>query len=454
MADERIEAGAAEADAAPRPLMTPVAPAQRSQVMDALRGFAVLGILAMNIPGFAFREMDFFDPRSPQGGGIDGFDGVVYLINRLVFDLKMQSLFSMLFGAGLVVLGSRARDAGRSLTPIFLRRIGLLALMGILHAYLLWFGDILWTYAVCGLLIYPLRHLRTRWLLVLGVLVFLIGAASSSITGGMFWMLDYKAGLAEAKLQEGGEPPEHQREMLTVWKEIRQDFMGDAESMAKEEAAHRGGFVDVVSYRAPGAFQFQIGIPFWTFSIWRFSGYMLLGIALMRMGVFSGGLSNRAYGLMAAIGYAVGLPIVYAGLQQAKANDFDFVMSFLTGWQWNYLGSVFVAFGHIGALTLLFKSAAPVLRAVTHGLACAGRMALTNYLSQSLICAAIFFGWGLGYWNRLSRTEVMGVVLLIWALQITWSMWWLGRYRYGPMEWLWRTLSYGRQPEMRIARDT
>lgn len=428
---------------APPPLK-PIQSGERSHVMDALRGFAVLGILAMNIPFFAYPESDFFNPRV---GGIDGSDGAVYVFCRLVFDMKMQSLFSMLFGAGLIVLGERAVAAGRSLTPMFLRRVGVLALFGILHAYLLWYGDILWTYAVCGLFIYPLRKLRAPWLLTIGLLAFLLGAAISHATGVGLWFLRGEADRLEAMVQAGDSINKPDEEMLQAWLETKSDFSPSEETLAAERAAHLGGYMDVVRHRAPGALEFQIGPIFWIFSLWRFAGYMLIGAACMRWGVFTGKLSNRAYALMGVLGYAIGLPLVYFGYRDALAHDFDFVRLFLTGWNWNYLGSAFVAFGHIGALTLLFKS--PLVSAVTSALAAAGRMALTNYLTQSVLCGAIFFGWGLGYWGSLSRTEVFGVVLGIWALQITWSLLWLSRFRMGPMEWLWRTMTYLKAPAMR-----
>lgn len=426
--------------------LTPIQSHERSMVLDGLRGFAVLGILAMNIGGFALPEADFFNPRT---GGLEGVDGAVWWFQRLVFDMKMQSLFSMLFGAGLVVLSVRARRAGRSSGAIFYRRVAVLAVMGILHAYLLWYGDILWTYAVCGALIYPLHRLSNIWLAILGSMLFLIGAIASSGVGAAMWFLRDAAESAQAVIDSGGTPSEFQSEMLTGWKEMSADFNPGADAIEKELAAHRGSFLDTMMFRAPGALEFQIGIPFWMFSIWRFSGYMLMGVALMRSGVFTGGLSSRTYAWMMALGYAIGFPIVIAGGVQAWNSGFDFILTFLTGWQWNYLGSIFVALGHVGALMLLFRS--PAMDWILRPLAATGRMALTNYLSQSLLCAFIFFGWGLGMWGRLTRAEVAGVVVLIWSLQIAWSVWWLARFRMGPMEWVWRWLTYGEKPAMRLA---
>ncbi len=418
--------------------LEPTRVSERSATMDAIRGIAVLGILVMNIPGFALPESDFFNPWV---GGYEGVDRAVWWFGRLFFEMKMQSLFSMLFGAGLVVLGERAARAGRRLTPVFYRRVGVLAVLGLLHAYLLWYGDILWTYAVCGAVIYPLRRLSSRWLLGVGVGLFLIGAVASSGVGAGLGFVRSTAERADAVVAAGGTPDEMEAEMRETWAELREDFDPTAEDLAEEARANRGTFVEVVARRAPGALGLQIGIPFWMFSFWRFTGYMLIGVVMMRWGVFSGGLAGRAYAWMMAAGYAVGLPIVAAGGLQADASGFDFVLTFLTGWQWNYIGSLFVAFGHVGALMLVFRS--PVMGWIVPGLSAVGRMALSNYLLQSVLCAALFFGWGFGLWGRLTRTELAAVVVAIWVVEVAWSVWWLSRRRHGPAEWAWRRLTYG-----------
>lgn len=423
--------------------LTPISTAERSMVMDALRGFAVLGILAMNIPGFAFSEADFFNPNV---GGFKETDRAVWWFGRLIFEMKMQSIFSMLFGAGLVVLADRAARAGISATRLFYKRVAVLAIMGLLHGYLLWNGDILWTYAVCGALIYPLRRLPNAWTLTLGIALFTFGIITSAGVGGALWFVQDQAEEARMIVDAGGTPSERQAEMLREWGNMREDFDPSPEDIAEERAGNLGSFTQVVAHRAGSTFDLQLGIPFWMFSIWRFTGYMLIGVALMRWGVFSGRLTSAAYAWMMFIGYAIGMPIVIFGALMSEARGFDFAFTFMSAWQGNYLGSAFVALGHVGALMLLFRS--PATDWIVTPLAATGRMALTNYLTQSLICASLFFGWGLGLWGRLTRTDLMLVVIAIWIVQIAFSMLWLSRFRHGPMEWLWRTLTYGRAPAM------
>lgn len=425
--------------------LEPISPSARSPVLDALRGFAVLGIFAMNIPGFSHVESDFWDPRIV---GFEGTDRAVWLFNRLMFDMKMQSIFSMLFGAGLVVLGERAAASGRSLAGLHYRRMIALALLGILHAYLIWFGDILWTYAVCGALIYPLRRLPNEWLLTIGAGLFLFGALTTSGTGVAMWFLRDQAEQARLLLDSGGTPSSFQQEMLAEWKELTENFRPGPEKQAEEAAAMLGGYTGYIRHRAPSALEFQVGVPFWVFSLWRFAGYMLIGVACMRLGVFTGRLTDRAYALMALAGYGLGIPITCLGALDAMNSGFDFVRTFITAWQLNYIASAFIAFGHIGALMLLFRS--PVTGRIVEPLAAVGRLALTNYLSQSIIAGALFCGWGLGWWNSLTRAETVLVVIAIWMLQIIWSILWLRRFRLGPFEWLWRWLTYGTPPRMRL----
>lgn len=423
--------------------LAPISAGERSAALDGLRGFAVLGILAMNIPGFAFSESDFFDPRI---GGYEGVDRAAWWFGRLVFDMKMQSIFSMLFGAGLMVLTERAARAGVNATRLFYRRVAVLAVMGLLHGYLLWNGDILWTYAVCGALVYPLRRLQPAWLLAIGIALFTIGIFTSAGVGAALWYVKSTAAEAQAIVDAGGQPSELQAEMLKEWSSMREDFAPTAADFERDRAGNLGSFTQVVTHRAGSTLELQLGIPFWMFSIWRFTGYMLIGIALMRWGVFTGALSSRVYAAMMLLGYLIGIPIVVLGGLAADARNFDFAFTFMSAWQGNYLGSAFVALGHVGALMLLFRS--PATQWILRPLAATGRMALTNYLTQSLICAALFFGWGFGLWGSLSRSELAAVVIAIWTAQIVFSMVWLARFRFGPMEWLWRTLTYGRAPSM------
>ena len=188
---------------------------------------------------------------------------------------------------------------------------------------------------------------------------------------------------------------------------------------------------------------------FW--GVWRVGGLMLLGMGLFKLRVFDGSRPAAMYGAMAILGYGVGLPMVALGVRAMLAHGFDAVEMLERDGIWNYAGSVLVALGHVGMVMLVCRVGA--LRWLTGALAAVGRMALTNYLMQSLVCTFLFYWWGLGLWGTMSRGELMLVVVSIWLGQLILSPVWLARFRFGPMEWAWRSLTYWKRQPMRIAVD-
>ena len=184
------------------------------------------------------------------------------------------------------------------------------------------------------------------------------------------------------------------------------------------------------------------------FIAWFVGGMMLLGMALMKLGVFSGERSTKFYLKMMVIGYGVGLPFIGYGAYRLIAGDFHFLVDFAVSGPITYIFSPIVALGHVGAVMLAYKSGfLPRLQA---RLAAVGRMALTNYLMHSIVLTTIFYGYGLGQYNRFSRFELLGFIFGMWALQLYLSPWWLKHYRFGPAEWLWRTMTYRKLQPMRV----
>ena len=154
-----------------------------------------------------------------------------------------------------------------------------------------------------------------------------------------------------------------------------------------------------------------------------------------------------AYVVMMAVGLFLGLPLCYLAHSGLRAHDFDFFHRFMVDNQFNYWGSVLVALGYIGAVMLVCQKS--LMRGLTRRLAAVGRMALTNYLFHSIVCTSLFYGFGFGLYNHLERFWLFLIVLAIWTVQLLLSPVWLRRYRFGPAEWLWRTLTYGRRQRMR-----
>ncbi len=409
----------------------PVGRGERIDSIDTLRGVAVLGIFLMNIPSFAFTGTAFFNP--PAGGGFEGANYATWLVSHLLFDMKMMAIFSMLFGAGIVLMTERIDSTGRAPGAVHYRRLLWLLAIGMVHAYIIWFGDILVAYALIGMMLYPLRKLRPRTLLIIAALLFPIAMVFSGLQQLMF---------ATMRSAETGGWAEAWDDGMSVV------FYPTEESLKDESDAALAGFFGRALAHAPGVVFMQTWI-FGTYVLWRVAGLMLIGMALYKAGVFKAQRSTRFYATMFAACLAIGGGLVGAGVLVNHANNFDPVDFFgVVGW-FNYLGSVGVALAWVALVMLVCKTG--VLTWLRSSLAAVGRMALTNYLMQSLIASFIFYGWGLGYYGRLARIEYMPIVLGVWAFQMFLRPIRLKRFRFGPMEWFWRSLTYWKVQPLRRA---
>lgn len=427
------------------PLSRPVAAGERLQSIDVLRGIAVLGILVINIEFFAHPMMVPFNPV--LAGGFAGLDALAWKFGSLFFLEKMMSIFSMLFGAGVVLMYQRAEASQRTFGGVYYRRTLWLLLMGLFHAYLFWYGDILFAYAVIGLLLYPLRRKSARLLMILAALFLTIGILLHVGSSLSFQMLQREAAEAEQALASGQELTLPQKEMAEAWHKVNAAFNPGPEELGREIDAYRGGFEQIFKYRAVQSIMMQTqGLFFRVF--WRVMGLMLLGMALMKLGVFSASRSNRFYAVLSIIGLGVGLPLVGYGISSLTAHNFGFIYFFGIGGLFNYVGSIFVSMGYVGAVMLAYKTG--FFRWLQLRLAAVGRTALSNYLAQTLICTTIFYGYGFGLFGRVNRFALLVIVVGVWILLVTVSSWWLGRYRFGPAEWLWRALTYRARPAMRV----
>jgi uncharacterized protein len=189
-------------------------------------------------------------------------------------------------------------------------------------------------------------------------------------------------------------------------------------------------------------------VGFYQYTIFDVGGMMMLGMAFMKLGIFSAERSNRFYWLMIILGYGIGLPLQAYGGYQQLASNFDPLLSQFFQNSTYHFARLAVALGHVGVLVLLCKSAR--LPRVTRRLGYVGQMALTNYLLQSLICTAIFEGYGFGLYGKMERYQLLAVVVGVWALELIISPIWLRHFRFGPMEWVWRSLTYWKPQPMRL----
>jgi uncharacterized protein len=422
----------------------PVASAERFVAIDTLRGVAVLGILVMNIYAFSMSFAAYQNPFAD--GGTEWYNLATWFFTHLFFDQKFLTIFALLFGAGLVMMSTRAEARGKPWRGIWFRRNAWLLLIGALHGYLLWFGDILFHYALMGMLIYVFRNRSPRALIAFSCVLFTIGMLAAF--GGGTYMQSLKTSVAEIQeLQAAGEElSEEQSLKLEEWKEM-QTFVKPAEQQVIEDtAAYKSDYATIFKHRTQMVAMMQTQGTL-GFVLWRVGGLMLLGMALMKLGILSGQRSSDYYRRMMVIGYGVGLPIVAFGAWQQWTHEWEIFWLFRIGSLPNYIGSLFVAAGHIGLVMTIVK--AGVLATLMRHFAAVGRMAFTNYLLHSLILTTIFYGYGLNLYGEVPRFWLMGFVAAVIALQLWLSPLWLARFRFGPAEWLWRSLTYWRLQPMR-----
>jgi uncharacterized protein len=422
----------------------PTTLSERFNSIDVLRGFALLGILPINILAFALPWTAYLNPT--VAGGFTGTNFVTWIVCYVLFDHKMMTIFSMLFGAGLVLMSDRMEQRGASAAAFFYRRAIILFAIGLAHAYLLWQGDILVSYALCGMVVYPLRKLPPKMLVVLGLLVMLPSvwlARGESV----FYVNARDAALRVQKAVQNSETPSDADLLLAKkWEGIRRTFQPTVAEIDENIQGYRNGsYLGLARSRVSSAFAVETEM-FGRNLIWTVSGRMLIGIALMKLGVFSAERSLRFYLTVTILGYGLGLPVVGLGAYRLIENDFDVVYLFGGGAEFNDFGSMLVALGHLGTVVSIFK--AGLATWLTSGLAAVGRMALSNYLMQSLICTTLFYGYGLALFGALDRIQLLGVVVAIWLLQLSYSPFWLRFFRFGPVEWLWRSLTYGKSQPM------
>ncbi|MDP6687794.1 MAG: DUF418 domain-containing protein [Acidobacteriota bacterium] len=402
------------------PSLIPVDQTERINSLDVLRGFALLGILAMNIQAFSMVGAAYMNPT--VYGDLTGANYWVWYVSHLLFDQKFMALFSTLFGAGIVLMWRRAEAKTRRATGLHYRRTFWLMVFGLVHAYGVWAGDILFVYSLCALWVFWLKRRSPKALIIIGAIVLMVSP-----------ILMMTAGLSVPWwLQEDVE------QMMVGWQPT-------LEQIAEEVANYQGGWSDQGRSRVKAAVgTHTVGFIYWAF--WRVSGLMIVGMALFKIGFFSAELSNRIYKRCIGISF-LGLPILVYSVHQNFASGWNMERFFFSQ-VYNYFASLLVSLGYASVIMLICKYG--LLTKVTSALANVGRMALTNYLLHTIIATTIFYGHGLGYFGQVSRVGQILIVCGIWAFQIPFSAWWLKRFRFGPFEWLWRTLSYmDQQPLMR-----
>jgi uncharacterized protein len=396
---------------------TPIAGQERLHLIDALRGFALAGVLMVNLATFTLYE--FLDDAARAALPTAAFDRIALTFMHLFVDNKAITLFSLLFGLGFSLQMERAAARGGDGLRLYLRRLGVLALIGALHAYLLWWGDILLIYALVASLLVPFRHASDRVLLGAGLFVAL------------------------------ALPP-----LLAPWLEPLLAALPSDRTMAAANLAAFSSPSFAAVLRQNVAFGNYAWAAYW--GVYCFvAGRFLLGYWAGRRRLLQQPAAHRRLlrglcigGLL--IGGAVTCVFEYTdpvsaaeALSGAGGAIVRFALRVL-----GRCGPLALGIGYAAAFALLWLR--PRWQRMLGLLAPVGRMALSNYLMQTIVCLGVFYGYGLGVGPRLGLVGWLGMWAMLYGTQIALSRWWLARFRFGPMEWLWRSLTYARPQPMRL----
>jgi uncharacterized protein len=398
------------------PSLQPLAGGDRIEVIDILRGVALLGILLMNMEALSGPLDLAFTGIDPHWTGLDyGVDAAVYVLVQG----KFFTLFSLLFGAGFAIMAQRAEAARRDFTPFYLRRSAGLLLIGLCHALLVWSGDILVIYALVSLPLLATREAPQRWLPAMGVLTYLCAAAMMLLLGAV-------VGLAAQAQGEGG----------SMASAIAQ---GQHTVELQRQAYGHGTFVQAVAQRAS-----DLGTAL--------SGALIIGPEVLGMFLLgswfarSGALAEpkrfeRLYRRLRLGALPVGLGLMLlSALWVPYLAPGTFTPTTGAAYALSSLASLLMCLGYLAWIVHWHRH----LRV----LAPMGRMALTQYILQSLVCTWLFYGYGLGAFETLPRAWQVPFALALFALQVLLSHLWLKHFRFGPLEWVWRAMTYGRWPAL------
>jgi uncharacterized protein len=428
--------------------VAPVTRAARVGALDTLRGVAVLGILIMNIAAFGLLLPAYFSPLADGGG--TGINLRVYEVVTVLFEGTMRGLFSLLFGAGIVLLTQRMEDAGAGIlaAEIHFRRMLWLMAFGLIHwVLLLWLGEILFAYSMCGLLLFAPRKLAPRLQLAIAgsLLALSVVHAQLAYSETRAALADFTA--AEQARTSGATLDATQQSAIEGWQERVGELAPDEGTVAFFEGYHSGSWWNAVTSQFEVSAEFQ-WVHFPEYALFDMIPFMLIGMALLRWGVLTGGAPTRVYLAMVIVGYGIGLPLGIYEVDILVANDFS-PLAVAESERTYQISRLAMLAGHLGLLLLAIR--AGILMPLQRALAAVGQMALSNYLMQTVICTVLFyeFGPGLGLYSDLERYQLYYVVAGIWAAELAWSPLWLRYFRFGPFEWLWRSLTYWKLQPMR-----
>lgn len=431
-------------------MAAPIEQSERIIILDSLRGIAVLGILLMNIPGFALPYSMIDDPALRHESGLNYY--LWYIFGLGVFEGSQRAIFSMLFGASTIIFISRLEKRTTGLMPaeLFFRRQLWLLVFGLFNAFvLLWFWDILYHYAICGMILFAFRRLKPKYLLIAAAVCLVLMTARENRD-----MYKDKAVISKGETIASIDTTklkltDKQEEKLGAMQGMKERSSRESKEkrMKKQLESNRGSYAQIYEYRSDKSAEGET-MAMYYFLIWDILLFMFLGMAFFKMGILQGEAKTKVYAWMAVLGLGIGLPLSYLYLLPDIQNQFNYFET-IKDRVFNFYETqrLVHSIGIFGVIMLLYKSGwfkwlFALMRPV-------GQMAFTNYLMQSLLCGVFFYGIGFGYFGKLERYEIYYVVAAIWVVEIIWSHIWLRYFRFGPLEWAWRSLTYWKKQSLK-----
>lgn len=405
--------------------------AGRLITLDALRGFAVMGILAMNIVAFAMPEMAYVSPKAY--GGETPSDIAAWALGFLLFDGKMRGLFSILFGASMLLIVDRAEANGQNPRAVHYRRMAWLAIFGLCHFFFIWWGDILFLYASVGCIAFGFRRWEARRLIKWAIGLFTLGTVLTSLFFGAQLLVASQADNPGSPMAQAG------KDLLEEYGEIDRE-------VTEELTLYRGAYRPILDERLGSAANPVVGV---LMTMLETLPLMMLGMALFKNGFLTGSWTADDYRRTALRWLLPGLLLTLLIAWIQWRSGFDYIVAVNAFMAWAGPGRLMMTIAYAALLVLLIRRAAGSEWLAR--VAATGQAAFSNYLGTSIVMTTIFYGYGLGLFGGVGRWALYLCCIAMWAVMLLWSKPWLDRYRYGPLEWLWRSLARGSLQPMRKA---
>lgn len=393
----------------------------RRHALDVIRGAAMFGILLMNVQGYALPSASYVNPAAE--GPLGRLDWFAWLFTHVFVEQKFMTLFSLLFGVGVMLAAERRSTSGVSPWPDFARRSVFLLAVGLAHAYLVWYGDVLTTYALAGIAAISMRKARTGTLFIIGGVLIALPSLYSILMG-----LNFDAFPQAVKL------------------EIEQAYTPSEEAIRRETTAYLSGWLGQMPQRVSDAWTLQTFFMATVF-FWRTAGLMLIGMALYRLGYMDARRPAIDYRRLLGLTLPAGLALIMVGVYLNEMHAWRAAFSMFLGSQFNYWGSIVVALGYLALLNLIVRQQR--LQNFQQVLATTGRMTLSLYLLMSIVGTFVFYGHGLGQYGQVGRFGLLLITPLFWLIEIVLVNAWRRKYDVGPAEALMKSM--GRRPALRGA---